>query len=47
MYCVCLFSPSDELVIFVTTDCSVVKMTSYCLNRNLEAIWSAKGKKNF
>ena len=36
--CVCIFSPLNELIIFVNTDCLffvVVKMTSYCLNPNL------------
>ena len=27
-----MFSPSDELTIFVSTDYSFVKMTLYCLN---------------
>ena len=31
---ICFF-PSNELFIFVFTDCSLVKMTSYCLNFNL------------
>ena len=35
LYCVCIFSPSNELIIFVSTGCSYVKMTSYCLNPNL------------
>ena len=30
-----MFSPSNELFISVTTDCSLVKMTSYCLNHSL------------
>ena len=29
-----MFSPSNKLFIFVSTDCSLVKMTSYCLNPN-------------
>ena len=30
-----LYSPSNELIIFVSTDCSFVKITSYCLNPNV------------
>ena len=30
-----MFSPSNELIILVSTDCSFVKMISYCLNLNL------------
>ena len=29
-----MFSPSNELIIFVSTDCSFLKMISYCLNPN-------------
>ena len=29
-----MFYPSDELIIFVSIDCSFVKMTSYCLSPN-------------
>ena len=29
-----MFSPSDELIIFVSTNCSFVKITLYCLNPN-------------
>ena len=27
-----MFSPSNELFAFVSTDCSLVKMIEYCLN---------------
>ena len=30
-----MFSASSELFIFVSTDCCLVNMTSYCLNPNL------------
>ena len=30
-----MFSPSNELIIFVSTDCSFVRVTSYYLNPNL------------
>ena len=30
-----MFSPSNKLINFVTTDRSFVKMTSYCMNPNL------------
>ena len=30
-----MFSSSNVLINFVSTDCSFVKMTSYCLNPNL------------
>ena len=30
-----MFSSSNELFIFVSTDCSLFKMASYCLNPNL------------
>ena len=35
LYCICVFSPPNELFIFVSTCCSLVKVTSYCLNPNL------------
>ena len=35
IHCVCIFSSLNELIIFVSTDCFFVKMTSYCLNPNL------------
>ena len=35
LYCVCIFSTSNEMFIFVSNDCSLVKMTSNCLNHNL------------
>ena len=31
----CLFSPSNELIICASTDCSFVKIISYCSNPNL------------
>ena len=34
LHCVCKFFPSNELIIFVSTDCSFVEMTSYCLDPN-------------
>ena len=34
-YYVCMFSPSSKLIIFVSNDCSCVKMILYCLNPNL------------
>ena len=30
-----MFSPSNELFSFISTDCFLVKMTSYCSNPNL------------
>ena len=30
-----MFSPSNDLFIFISTDCFLVKMTPYCLNPNL------------
>ena len=33
--CVCIFSPSIELIIFISIDCSFVKMTWNCLNLHL------------
>ena len=30
-----MFSPLNELFIFVSTDCSFVKMTPYCFSPNL------------
>ena len=27
--------PSNEVIIFISTNCSLVKITSYCLNPNL------------
>ena len=35
LYCVWMLCPSNKLIIFVSTDCSFVKMTSYCLNPSL------------
>ena len=35
LYFVYIFSPSNEHIIFVTTDLSFVKLTSCCLNLNL------------
>ena len=35
LYYVCIFSPLNELIIFVSADCLSAKMTSYCLNPNL------------
>ena len=35
LYCICVFSPPNELFIFVSTCCSLVKVTSYCLNPSL------------
>ena len=35
MYCVCMFSISNEVYTFASFDCSLVKMTSCCLNPNL------------
>ena len=32
MYCVCIFYSSNELITFISTDNSFVKMTAYCLN---------------
>ena len=32
IYCVRIYSTLDEIFIFVSTDFSLVKMTSYCLN---------------
>ena len=32
LYYVCAFSASNELIIFVSTDCPFAKMTSYCWN---------------
>ena len=34
LYFIWMFSPSNELSIFVNNDCSLVKMTSFCLNPN-------------
>lgn len=35
VYFACKFFHWNELFIFVNTDCSLAKMTSYCLNSNL------------
>ena len=34
-YYVCIFSPSSKLIIFVSNNCSCVKIILYCLNPNL------------
>ena len=42
MICVYIFSPSNELIIFISTDCCFVEMTSYFLNPNLVLYLRAK-----